>query len=456
MAANDRNLPLSLTFRGTLLRRVTETLRAGESCSIVGTGGVGKTNLARFLLRQDVQEHYWGSEPVWVLLIDSNAIAVSGRSSEFTVLELIIHRLICETERRELPAEFVAELDRLHSTLIAQPDTLLALRYLERIIGRLCREPNLQLVLVFDQFEEIWQTLDPHLFLNLRYLRDEFKYRLVYLTITRERLSVARRRTRGDEATVETFWEMFEPHVFGLGMYEIADAHEMLDRIERRQGRTLGTALRQAAMATSGGHSALLRAITWGMARDSALIDDIDALSALPAVTTECAKLWADLLPEEQFVVQQLAHGLQPPKDQQEALSELRLKEIVQSNALELFSPIFAAYVRCRAGPHAANGVVVDVRQRLVLVDGRMLDSSLSPLEFGLLEHLARYAGQVCKRDDILAVLYPNESQEASDERIDTLLRRLRDALGEDGRNPRHLFTHRGVGLRLAHGSIRD
>lgn len=455
MAADDRNLPLSLSFRSALLRRVSETLRAGECCAIIGTGGVGKTNLARFLLRRDVQERYWGAEPVWVLLIDSNALAVRERSDEFTLLELVIHRLICEAEHRRMPADLVAEFDRLHSALIAQPDTLLALRYLERIIGRLCRDPALQLVLVFDQFEEIWQNFDPRLFLNLRYLRDEFKYQLVYLTITRERLPQARRRTCGDDTTVEAFWEMFDPHVFGLGMYDLSDASEMLDRIERRHGCDLGEELRRVAIMASGGHPALLRAITWSIVRNNTLTGDIMELSALPPVATECAKLWADLLPEEQQIMRRLAYGLPLPGDQDAVLSDLGIKEVVCGTPPYIFSPIFAAYIRGQAEPDA-DGVIVDLRERVVLLDGHLLDSSLTPLEFGLLEHLARHAGQVCRRDAILSALYPDDNLDASDERIDTLLRRLRDALGEDGRNPRYLFTHRGVGIRLSHGSVRE
>lgn len=456
MPHDDRGLLQPLSFRESLLRRVTATLRAGECCSIIGAGGVGKSNLVRFLQRPDVQEIYWGADPVWVLLIDSNALAVSGRSDEFALLELIIHRLIREAEERSLPADLVADFDRLHSSLITRPDTLLALRYLERIIGRLLKEHSLQLVLAFDQFEDVWQRLDQRLFLNLRYLRDEFKYRLVFLTLTRERLPQARERACADAAAVESFWEMFDPHVFGLGMYEAADARQMLSRIGRRQGQELSEQLQLTAIAASGGHPALLRAIAWSMLRGLVSTATPEALAALSSVAAECAKLWSDLPPEEQYVVQRLVAGL-PEHEEHDgaALDDLSLKEIIRGAPPRLFAPTFAAYVRRQVGA-GAEGVVVDLRQRLVWVDSQCLDGSLTPLEFGLLEYLARHAGQVCRREDILAALYPDESLEAGDERIDTLLRRLREALGEDGRNPRHLVTHRGVGIQLTQGGLRE
>jgi DNA-binding response OmpR family regulator len=89
-----------------------------------------------------------------------------------------------------------------------------------------------------------------------------------------------------------------------------------------------------------------------------------------------------------------------------------------------------------------------------VCVDGRWLDEALTPLEFSMLAYLARHAGTICRREAILTALYPDEAIEANDERIDTLLRRLREALGEDGRKPRHLITHRRVGIRLAQGQV--
>lgn len=457
MTTDHANQPLPLTFRSAFVQRLTATLRSGECCSIVGAGGVGKTNLARFLLRGDVQQFYWGDATAWVLLVDSNALAGSGRSDAFGVLELIAHRLIREAEARAVHPDLLGEFDRLHRGLIAQPDTLLALRSIERMIARLTRAHLPQIVLVFDQFDDIWHHLEPRLFHNLRYLRDEFKYRLVYLTITRERLEPARRRACGDESLVESFWEMFDPHVFGLGVYDQADAHEMVRRIARRHGQPLDDAQLSQVITLSGGHPAILRAITWSRLHTSDAPAEAEALASLPAVVAECAKIWHDLTPEEQQAVRRLAAGSPPDgASWQPALAELLLKEIARGDPPQLFSPIFHSYV-VRQRRQGEEGVLVDPIRRRVCVDGRWLAEPLTPLEFGLLEYLARRAGAICKRDEILAALYAEEKTfDANDERIDTLLRRVREAIGEDGRKPRHLITHRGVGVRLARGRIVD
>lgn len=447
--APDTDLPL--TFREPLVRRLTATLMAGECCSLVGAGGFGKTNLTRFLLRRDVQAAYWGGRPIWPVLIDSNALVVGAGGEEFALLELIVHRLVREAEGRGLPAEQVAELERLHRGLVEQPSARLALRHLERVIARIVAAAGAQLVVILDEFDPLWQRLDGRLFLNLRHLRDEFKYRLVYLAITRESLQRSRRRARGDASDVEPFWELFEPHRLGLGVYGRADAQTMVERIARRRGVPVDQARADAALAASGGHPALLRAIYWAVEGGAGTA----GLAAAPPVAAECAKLWEDLLPEEQRAVRRLAAGGRAAPDDAAALAELRLKEIIAGEPPALFAPVFAAYVR-GLDDDGGEGVVVDLLGRAVWVDGRRLGQPLTPLEFGLLAHLAAHAGQVCRREAILEALYPEGSLDANDERIDTLLRRLREALGEDGRNPRHLITHRGVGVRLARGRVEQ
>jgi DNA-binding response OmpR family regulator len=133
----------------------------------------------------------------------------------------------------------------------------------------------------------------------------------------------------------------------------------------------------------------------------------------------------------------------------------LRLKEIIVGEPAALFSPLFTEYVLVHSKIDVV-GILVDTHLRQVWVDGQLLTKKLAPLEFGLLEHLARHAGTVCKREDILRELYKEKESEANDERLDTILRRLREALHDDAHHPRHLITHRGIGVQLARGHIQE
>jgi DNA-binding winged helix-turn-helix (wHTH) protein len=447
--------PLPLFYRSDLLRCVMPPLRAGECCSLVGVSGVGKSNLVRFLRCPDVQEHYWGANRTWVVVIDTHGLVFGEWPSEYVVAELMIHRLIMEAESHELSREFISELDDLYTRLIGQPSAHLALRYLERICRRLCEALEIQLVFIFDQFEDLWKALEPRFFLNLRNLRDQFKYRVVYLVITRERLQRIRQHAFNDLRAVEAFWELFTSHIYGLGMYSEADANMMLDRIASRQGISIEERLRQAALEASGRHAGLLRAIFWAQHNDSSLIDDRANLLQVQAVAEECTKIWDDLTTDEQHYIQIIAADLPLRQPENIVLADMQLKEIITGEPPTLFSPLFKTYVLREAGLDVA-GVVVAPRLRQVWLDGQPIGKSLSPLEFSLLEYLARHAGTVCKREDIMRELYKDEAYNANDERLDTVLRRLREALNEDARNARYLITHRRVGVQLVRGQIQE
>jgi hypothetical protein len=443
-------LPRPLSYRAELLSRLMPALRAGECCSLIGVSGVGKSNLVRFLYRWDVQESYWNTGNVWIVLIDTHSFMFGEQSLEYVVFELMIHRLIMEIERRGAPAEIASWASDLHAQLVAQPSAHMAFRYLERICARLCESLGLQVVFVFDQFEDLWKRAEPRFFLNLRSLRDQFKYRVVYLVITRNMLQ----RSQEHVVAAESFWELFTSHVFGLGMYSAADTSVMLERLAARRNIALDPALQTVVMGAGGHHPGLMRALFWELCERPAAERSEQDLLALPTVEGECKKIWNDCTLDERRALAAIASG-QTASEGEAALRELRLKELIVGPPDRLFSPIFSAFV-LRSGMPDMTGVFVAPDQRQVWVDGRKVEKTLTPLEFTLLLYLARHVGTVCKRDDILRELYGEKMIQANDERLDTILRRLREALGEDARNPRYLVTHRGAGVQLKQGGLQD
>ncbi len=106
-----------------------------------------------------------------------------------------------------------------------------------------------------------------------------------------------------------------------------------------------------------------------------------------------------------------------------------------------------------RAGP--AQGVVrvgplrIDPAARTVELDGR--EVQLTGYEFTLLEALARRAGRVLSREQLMELARGN-AEEAFDRSIDVHVSRLRQKLGDDPKHPRLIKTVRGTGYVLAGG----
>jgi DNA-binding response OmpR family regulator len=98
-------------------------------------------------------------------------------------------------------------------------------------------------------------------------------------------------------------------------------------------------------------------------------------------------------------------------------------------------------------GPLAAGGLRLDPDAHEATLDGTRLD--LSRREFELLHYLARRAGQVVTRRDLLTHVW-QLPYGGADKTVDVHISWLRRKLGETAQQPRYLHTVRGVGVKLS------
>lgn len=73
----------------------------------------------------------------------------------------------------------------------------------------------------------------------------------------------------------------------------------------------------------------------------------------------------------------------------------------------------------------------------------------LSPKERILFDFLYRNAGQVCSKQQIAEVVWPEYRAEVYDYQVESLVKRLREKLEPDPRNPVLIITVRGQGYKL-------
>ena len=89
------------------------------------------------------------------------------------------------------------------------------------------------------------------------------------------------------------------------------------------------------------------------------------------------------------------------------------------------------------------GGLEIEQNARTVRLDTKLLN--LTPLEYDLLTSLARSAGRVLTRDQLLDSI-AGRNYEVFDRTVDVHISSLRRKLGEDPRNPRLIQTIRTVG----------
>jgi len=449
--------PLPLTFRHTTAAAVMAAVDAGESVSLVGAASTGKSNFMAFLCRDDVRRHHLGdSAAAFVFaLVDSHSLAADG-PLEWRVYELVLHRLLQQGEPLGLDAERLEFFGRLYESVVTQRDALLGQRYLEWLLEALCGPGGRRVALLFDQFDEIYRDCDRSFLLNLRSIRDRHKYALLYVAASRDDLA----HLRADHHDVEAFYELLSLNTIGLRPYDEPDTRTMLQRMAARRGvEAPPDPAASELYALSGGHPGVLRALYWAWADGVTPPGDGDAAEWLnqPAVWEEFTKIWRGLGEDERafLVTLAAAAGAAPSRRASDASRRLDLKGLIVSDlghGARMFCPLLRAFVHRRQLLGDGGGVRVDRERRLVWV-GDHLAPSLTQLEFDLLACLAEQPERVFDRDELANRLYPKDTSATGDgvqdNRIDTLVGRLRKKIEPDPENPHHVVTVRGKGYKL-------
>ena len=106
-----------------------------------------------------------------------------------------------------------------------------------------------------------------------------------------------------------------------------------------------------------------------------------------------------------------------------------------------------------RAAPAVAAPSVIEVGELKLDPDARTVLQrdvalSLTPVEFDLLLALARRAGKVCSREQVIETRR-DRAFDTSDRSVDVHVAALRRKLGDDPREPRYIRTVRGAGYLL-------
>lgn len=96
--------------------------------------------------------------------------------------------------------------------------------------------------------------------------------------------------------------------------------------------------------------------------------------------------------------------------------------------------------------PVVVGGLYIDPATHVATLDGQAL--TLTPIEYDILLTLARSAGRVKTREQLLLDVAERDF-EAFDRSIDVHISALRKKLGDDSKAPRFIETIRGTGYRM-------
>ncbi len=362
-----------IDFRKEEVEYIMKHVAGSTSCSLVGIGSVGKSNLLQHLTDPKVHEHYLGADAaskLKTIVIDANMLGPLPLDKDdpmrcWAGYELMMHRLFLAFYPFDMLSD--TEASRFYETYLALQNgtnplyTYMALRYFEVGIQFFIRQ-GYKIAFMFDEFDEMLKQLPVKFYQTLRGIRDSNKRNLVYITFTRSPLPTLIERFDIPMLDIEPFSELFTDNVYYVGPYNDKDAGKMFDELSSRRQKNFSADVRQMLLDVSGRYAGLLRA---GFAALEELnltqITTTDALSealaARSAVRTECKTIWTSLNRSEQYVLKAVAR-LTPYNVSAE--TELAVTMLIQKRLLkldktqqrlEIQPPVFRVFVATNPDP---------------------------------------------------------------------------------------------------------
>lgn len=404
------DLAIPKEYRGDVCTRVLDTVAKGESCTLIGVGSSGKSNVARHLIRADAREYCLKERAGGMVGVLVDCLKYIDYTTQ-SLHRLILQSLLEAAQAPDAPqtlANTTPELEALWDR-VADTESVDRVRYaLEQAISLIFKRGVNQMFLVLDDFDNVLTHAPAQAMNSLRGLRDNHKNRLMYVAVTRREMDFIR-----PEREYEDFAELVAATPIPAGMYSYNDAILTVNRLAHRLG--LDGRMREPdkrrVLELSGSHPGLLKAIMMIMNQDERLdlmaSNVLSKLSGHKDTEPECEKIWDSLDEDEQAALILVANRDNPPSDD---LRRLTRKELVRQRVTgeyTIFSPIFADFVlRQMPVPVGLAQVELDPKTFTVRIDGRAI-RNFDQIEYELFAAVYNQRGQAVTSRDLLGAILP-------------------------------------------------
>lgn len=454
------------SYRTKEMKILASWIAAGESGSVVGLTGSGRSNLLGFLAhRVDALQSYLPNKAIAVIPVDIYNLPTNDLSSFYRT---ILHAFYWVRDR------FVSDIHEIATNLYlenrAEQDPFLPQRALYDLLLEF-QNQQIQVVLILNRFDRFCQTATPQMLNTLRGLRDSFKDTLCFIAgMLQEVIYLPDPTALGD------MYVLLDSHVCWVGAMTETDARQMLDRVLSTAANPPTEAEADTMLALSGRFPVLLKAIAqwWLMTpRPPTSMDDwIELLLAENNIQYRLARMWNGLTQEEQLALSE-AQSLQaqiqqtqtkhdpPPENipdhivtayqdltarQRYALTRLEAKGVCyQADACWWISgELFAAYVAAVEG-RARGKIWLDEKIKSIY-QGQDIIDTLTPLEYEILHFLIKNPRIKHTRDDIIDNAWPEEEQREgiTPNALQVHIASMRKKIEPNPAKPRYLITWHG------------
>jgi DNA-binding winged helix-turn-helix (wHTH) protein len=468
---NTLRLPDGSHMRHPDVQRVIGYLFEMKCVEVLGFSNIGKSALLRLLAQRDVWTQALGeaSRDFLPVYIDCNRMLEMTDQGFYEVVLRCLQE--SSKELANLPA-----LQTAYATLVQPQNEFQVPLSFSTALRAVMDTTHRKLILLFDEFDEPFSSIESRVFLNLRAKKDRNPDSLAYVTATNRPLAAGRAGQHSGE-----FVELFAHHSWQLAPLTYAD----VERYVMAQADMQDLPVTEGDVAFiyewTGGHPSmmdgLLRLLAAELGKDDQGAGHTPPSTGNPStgnrdshwslhrrltqqmrdnvtLQRECNKILQGCKSEEMDALM----GLYRPKnrlgseDDGAILDQLEAQHILLSvqGKRRPFSRLLTEAIQLRNSDNVqVSQLMVDVESGAVLVNGETVET-LTALEYKLMLLLSKNAEKIVDKYQIVLAVWGEEYLDSVDDaRIEKLISRLRQKVEPDHSNPRFITTVRGRGYRL-------
>ncbi len=419
-----------ITFQQKDAQKLGEYLRQRQSVNIVGMKRVGISNFLRFFLRhKDIIPTYISKKDEHLFIpVDLNDLV---EQEIYPFWTLTLKRILDATEQSAVPSSVKQKISELFDKSIQFQDLFLVIDNIRQALNLLVAS-GVYPTLFFLRFDRLKDTFNSSLFDNFEGLREASHSNTSFVFTSDRSLGSAFPEARSS-LSVFTQTMYFKPA-------NKEDIKTVYDAYKHRYNLLLPTEVEKALFSTVGGYMQYLQLglIHLDELKKESFKTEKDILDVLledERIILQSEELWESLTLDEKRVLVHILNKQPVDSSASEKARYLWDTGIITEKEGEanVFSPLFGAYV-----------------QQTEHEEKRKRKSAhLTKKENLLFMLLKEQLGEICERDKIIEVVWP-ESQEfgVSDWAIDRLIARVRVKLREQ-ENPYEIQTIRTRGYKL-------
>lgn len=449
------------TYRPHEMKTLARWIRAGESGSIVGLAGAGKSNLLGFLCHRPqimAQRYLQGALKIVLVWVDLNNLTGYDLATFFRVILRSLYEASAQLAR--MSESLPGLVQGLYRKVEDKTDPFLSQSALREVLLSF-GEQDIRLVLVLDPFDRFCRAVPTLILDNLRGLRDSFKATLCYVVGLRCELTYVR-----DPAELGELVEILDTHVCWLGTMERDDARWVIAQVEEEMNVSFSGEHIERLIDLTGGYPALLRAASLWLAQASPAPDVTTwekHLNVEPSVQNRLEEIWQGLTSEEQLALSVLLSAVSMPSERERskaigqvqedygrALARLQARHLCADTGTGwvFFSPLWAHLV-ASIGPIVGGQIRYDSKTDR-FHRGEQELNALTEQDRRLLHHLMSYPLVAHTIDDLIDAAWPEyDSSGVSNVAVQQAIRHLRKQIEPNPAAPCYLVTQRGTGYRF-------